>query len=89
MTSRFLPHRLLPDAAWFYRRLKVYVWVALASACAAIFVAGWMAEGSSSENLLAHISSALSLIASVVAVFASWGGNFWSRDDKSSRRQRP
>jgi len=89
MTSRFLPDRLLPDAAWFYRRLKVYVWVALASACAAIFVAGWMAEGSTSENLLAHIFSALSLIVSVVAVFASWGGNFWSKYDKSSHRQRP
>jgi hypothetical protein len=89
MTNRLLPDRLLPDTAWFYRRLRIYVWVALASACAAIFVAGWMAERSNSENLLAHIASALSLIASVVAVFASWGGNFWSREDKSARRQRP
>ena len=89
MTSRLLPDRLLPDATWFYRRLKIYVWVALASACAAIFVAGWMAERSTPENFFAHISSALSSIASVVAVCASWGGNFWSRGDKTSRRQRP
>ena len=89
MTSRLLPDRLLPDTAWFYRRLRIYVWVALASACAAIFVAGWMAERSTPENFFAHISSALSLIASVVAVCASWGGNFWSRGDKTSRRQRP
>ena len=52
MTTKFLPDGLFPGRLWFYRRLKIYVWAALGTASAFLFVAGWMPEGGIGRQLV-------------------------------------
>jgi hypothetical protein len=82
MTIRLPPKGLFPDATWFYHRLKIYAWVAVGSACAVLFVAGWMAERTASDSLLTRILSAIALLASVASVLAVRSGHLLSRNGK-------
>ena len=61
MTTKFLSDGLFPGRLWFYRRLKIYIWAALGTASAFLFVAGWIAkaasEGDSFKIFLATFGS--------------------------------
>ena len=53
--NKLLPDMLFPGHVWLYRRLKIYIWAALGTASAFLFVTGWIAkaasEGDSIQNL--------------------------------------
>jgi hypothetical protein len=47
MMNKLLPDTLFPGHVWLYRRLKIYVWAALGTASAFLFVTGWIAKAAS------------------------------------------
>jgi ABC-type Co2+ transport system permease subunit len=61
MTTKLLANGLFPGRLWIYRRLKIYVWAALGTVSAFLFVAGWIAraasEGASFKIFLATFGS--------------------------------
>jgi hypothetical protein len=69
--SKILPSRLVPGGAWFYWRLKIYVWVALASAWMFLLVATWMPEPSQDRSFAKDIMS-------VITAFYGAAIAFWS-----------
>ena len=51
MTNKLLPDMLFPGHVWLYRRLKIYVWAALGTASAFLFVTSWIAKAASEGDL--------------------------------------
>ena len=50
MMNKLLPDMLFPGHVWLYRRLKIYIWAALGTASAFLFVTGWIAKAASEGN---------------------------------------
>ena len=73
MTNKLLPDMLFPGHVWLYRRLKIYVWAALGTASAFLFVTSWIAKAASEGELYSESSSRLS----VACCWGSWRFICW------------
>ena len=69
--SKIHPDRLLPNGAWFYERLKIYVGAALGSAWLFLLVAAWIADPTQNRSIPKDVMSLVTaLLAAAIAFFS-------------------